>query len=224
MRRGVRALALGAFVLALAAILCISSCRVDWLMAWAYVGMLGTMLAITALVVPMDRELIEERTKIKEDSKRWDRPIAIILSAFTPAATLVVAGLDTRFGWSPQIPLTLQVAALAIAALGNLLNIWAMMSNKFFSRFVRIQKDRGHTVATGEPYRLVRHPGYARSTVFILATGLALGSLWALIPAGLLVCLLVFRTALEDKTLQEELDGYREYAQRVRYSLLPGIW
>jgi protein-S-isoprenylcysteine O-methyltransferase Ste14 len=99
-----------------------------------------------------------------------------------------------------------------------------MASNKFFSTAVRIQMDRSHTVASGGPYRYVRHPGYVGYIISWFATSLALGSLWALILVGLVMCLFVIRTALEDKTLLEELDGYQDYAKQVRYRLLPGIW
>jgi protein-S-isoprenylcysteine O-methyltransferase Ste14 len=99
-----------------------------------------------------------------------------------------------------------------------------MASNRFFSSVVRIQTDRGHTVATGGPYRFVRHPGYVGMMVSALGTTILLGSLWAFIPATLLIGLIIFRTALEDRTLQNELEGYKEYAARVRYRLLPGVW
>jgi protein-S-isoprenylcysteine O-methyltransferase Ste14 len=107
---------------------------------------------------------------------------------------------------------------------GMLLVSWAMASNKFFSTTVRIQDDRGQTVTSSGPYRLVRHPGYVGFLVSNLATPLLLGSLWALIPAVVLEALVVVRTALEDRTLQAELGGYRDYARRVRYRLLPGVW
>jgi len=79
-------------------------------------------------------------------------------------------------------------------------------------------------VATTGPYRYVRHPGYVGFIVSFFGTALALGSLWAIIPAGLIACLLVARTTLEDRALQDELPGYNDYVQRVRYRLLPGIW
>ena len=101
---------------------------------------------------------------------------------------------------------------------------WATGSNAFFSLTVRIQKERSHAVATGGPYRFVRHPSYAGGILFELAAPIMLGSWWALIPGGLNAILFVIRTALEDKTLQAELDGYQEYAQRTRYRVLPGIW
>jgi protein-S-isoprenylcysteine O-methyltransferase Ste14 len=137
---------------------------------------------------------------------------------------LIVAGLDTRNGWSPSLALIFQFAALTAAAGGNLISIWATSVNKFYSRFVRIQKERGHFAISDGPYRFIRHPGYLGQVIFSLASGLALGSLWALIPGGLFAVLLVLRTALEDRTLQEELQGYKAYTRRVRYRLIPYIW
>ena len=214
----------GALILILAASLFISSGRLDWVMAWVYVGVLVANQVVTAFVlIPKSPELLAERAQ-STGPRDLDRVLAGIMALFGPAATLIVAGLDVRFGWSPQIPFALQAAAVAIAVLGMLLSIWAMASNRFFYGFVRIEKDRGHTVATGGPYQFVRHPGYVGGILFDLATPLILGVLWALIPAGLTMCLFVVRTALEDRTLLEELDGYEDYAARVRYRLLPGVW
>jgi protein-S-isoprenylcysteine O-methyltransferase Ste14 len=101
---------------------------------------------------------------------------------------------------------------------------WAMVTNRFFSSIVRIQRDRGHIVCDGGPYRWVRHPGYAGGALAALATPLALGSWWAFVPAVLTILLTAWRTALEDRTLQQELPGYAAYTQRTRYRLLPGVW
>jgi len=207
--------------LILAAILFISSGRLDWVWAWAYLGLGVIILAINVLV--MSPELIAERGEIKENIKPWDRVLTTLIILPTLGAP-IVAGLDERFGWSPELALAVHLVALAFWALGQGLFTWAMASNVFFSGAVRIQMDRGHTVATGGPYRYVRHPGYVGYIITWFATSLALGSLWALIPAGLVMCLMIIRTALEDRTLQEELDGYKEYAQQTRYRLLPGIW
>jgi protein-S-isoprenylcysteine O-methyltransferase Ste14 len=207
--------------LLIAAILFIASGRLDWVWAWAYLGVGVGILVINASVLPP--ELIAERGQVKEDTKDWDRVLAIFIIIPT-LGTLIVAGLDERFGWSSQLDWAIQVVALVFFALGQGLFSWAMASNKFFSGTVRIQEERGHTVATGGPYQYVRHPGYVGYIISWIATSLALGSLWALIPVGLVMGLFVIRTALEDKTLLEELDGYREYAARVRYRLLPGVW
>jgi protein-S-isoprenylcysteine O-methyltransferase Ste14 len=207
--------------LILAAILFIASGRLDWVWAWAYLGVGVGIVAINALVLPP--ELIAERGQTKEDTKSWDKVLGILL--ITPTlGTLIVAGLDKRFGWSLPLAVVVHLVALIFYALAQGLFTWAMASNKFFSGTVRIQKERGHTVASGGPYRYVRHPGYVSYIASWIATSLALGSLWALIPAGLVMGLMVVRTALEDKTLQAELDGYKDYAARVRYRLLPGVW
>jgi len=207
--------------LILAAILFIASGRLDWVWAWAYLGVGVGIVAINALVLPP--ELIAERGQTKEDTKSWDKVLGILL--ITPTlGTLIVAGLDKRFGWSLPLAVVVHLVALIFYALAQGLFTWALASNKFFSGSVRIQKERGHTVASGGPYRYVRHPGYVGYIASWIATSLALGSLWALIPAGLVMGLMVVRTALEDKTLQAELDGYKDYAARVRYRLLPGVW
>ena len=223
LRRGVlkRMLQVVIQTLLIAALLFISSGRLDWGWAWAYLGVGVSILAINVFV--MSPELIAERGQLGEDIKTWDR----VLTAFLILPTLampIMAGLDERFGWSPPLAPAIHLIALMFFALAQLLFTWAMAANKFFSTSVRIQMDRGQTVASGGPYRYVRHPGYVGYIVSCFAMSLALGSLWALIPAGLVMCLMVVRTALEDKTLQNELDGYRQYAARVRYRLLPGVW
>jgi len=209
-------------LLILAAILFISSGRLDWVWAWAYLGVGVSILAINVLVMPP--ELIAERGRTdKKDIKAWDR-VLTTLNILPTLGVPIIAGLDERFGWSPPLAAAIQVVGLVFLALAQGLFTWAMVSNKFFSTAVRIQTDRNHTVATGGPYRYVRHPGYVGYVVSSFATPLALGSLWGLIPAGLTMCFLIVRTALEDRALLDELDGYKEYAGRVRYRLLPGVW
>ena len=218
------ALRLLAFVLVLTAILLLAAGRWDWVTGWVYMAIYACVTLVGVVAVPLDPELVEERTHIKEGVKEWDKRIAVVGSVLYPLAIFVVAGLDARFGWSPQIPLALQVSALAAAAAGNMVSIWATAVNRFYSRFVRIQKERGHSVITAGPYRYVRHPGYLGQIIFSLASALALGSLWTLVPGGLFAVLLVVRTVLEDRTLQDELEGYTEYARRVHHRLIPYIW
>lgn len=213
-----------AFVLVLAAILFIAAGRWDWVMGWVYMAMYACVTVIAVLVVPLDPDLIAERTQLKEGVKEWDKRITVVGSILYPLAILIVAGLDVRNGWSTGVPLALQWAALAIALLGNLLSVWATAVNRFYGRFVRIQKERGHSVVSDGPYRTIRHPGYLGQIIFSLASALALGSLWALIPGTLFALLLAVRTLLEDRTLREELEGYKAYTQRVRYRLIPYIW
>ncbi len=112
----------------------------------------------------------------------------------------------------------------AFIALGYAAAVWALVKNRFFSGVVRIQTDREHAVCDSGPYRVIRHPGYAGNVLPLFGIALALSSLWALIPAVAGLVIAVLRTALEDRTLQAELPGYREYARRMRYRLFPGIY
>ena len=207
-----------------AVILFAASGRLNWVWAWVYVGVGAAILVVNALVIlPTTPELVAERSRVAENTKGWDR-VAVVLIFISGAGIFLVAGLDERFGWSPGLAVAIHVAALVVTILAQALFIWAMASNQFFAKTVRIQEERAHAVASGGPYRFVRHPGYAANIVTMFAVSLLFGSLWALIPAALSALAFIVRTALEDKTLQRELDGYADYARQVRYRLVPGIW
>jgi len=201
--------------------------RLNWVMGWVCTGVsLGSAVVSRVIAARRNPELLAERGRALEaaDVQGWDRLLLVLVGLVGPLATSIVAGLDQRFGWPPQVPLALQLVALTLMILGSLLATWAMVENKFFSAVVRIQKDRGQTVVTTGPYRFVRHPGYAGGLIAYLAMPFMLDALWMLIPALVIVTGIIVRTSLEDKTLQEGLDGYEDYAQRVRYRLLPGVW
>ena len=137
---------------------------------------------------------------------------------------LLVAGLDALFDWSPPFSIPAKIIALVIILAGNALGSYALFENRFFSGIVRIQTERGHQVISTGPYRWMRHPGYAGVLLLYLATPIFLDSRWAFLPALFLTVVLLIRTNLEDKALQNELEGYWAYANRVRYRLLPGVW
>ena len=211
-------------LLVVAAILFISSGDLGWVWAWVYIAVGVAVLTINALVIlPTNPELAVERSRVAENTKGWDR-VAVVLIFVSGAGIFLVAGLDERFSWSPQLATAVHIVALVAVIIAQAVFTWAMASNRFFAKTVRIQEERGHTVASSGPYRFVRHPGYAANIVTMLAVSLLLGSLWALIPATLCVLAFIIRTALEDKTLQAELNGYKDYAQQTRYRLLPGVW
>jgi protein-S-isoprenylcysteine O-methyltransferase Ste14 len=219
-----RLVQIGFLVLIQAVVLFVSVWKWDWWNIWVYLGLYMAFLVFNAVVLlPRHKDLVEERSQIGEGAKSWDKVIGGI-SAFGGLLILIVAGLNERFDWAGSIPFWIQVAAFVLLGLSYPLFTWAMLSNKFFSTIVRIQKERGHTVQTGGPYRFVRHPGYASLLVSYLMIPIALGSLWAVIPAFVLVVNLFVRTVLEDRTLQNELEGYQEYAGRVRFRLIPGFW
>ena len=199
----------------------------NWWQAWTY-----SVLVILAGVAgrwwsdKRNPGLASERFHALKapDVKPWDRWLAP-LAAFSVGFPLhIVAALDHRFGWSLPFLSGLDITGLVLVALGYGFSVWALVENRFFSLAVRIQADRGHRLVDSGPYRIVRHPGYAGNIPAMIGMVLALGSLWMLIPVAVALFFTGLRTALEDRTLQAELPGYREYAQRVRYRLIPGIY
>jgi protein-S-isoprenylcysteine O-methyltransferase Ste14 len=204
-----------------------SAGTLDWPMGWVYIviyiglALLGRLIGLRATP-----DLIEERSASlgKAGAQSGDKLLVILVALVGPFLMVVVSGLNYRNGWPPPVAPWLQWTAAAAMLLGFGFSTWAMLVNRFFSAVVRIQTDRGHIVVSDGPYRIVRHPGYAGGAAGYAASALALGSVWALLPAALIVAAIAIRTAREDRKLQAELPGYLEYAGRVRYRLLPGVW
>jgi protein-S-isoprenylcysteine O-methyltransferase Ste14 len=215
------------FVVLFPCVLFLVAGRLDWPIAWVYVALHILSALVSRLIVfRINPDLLVERARSldAERGKSWDRPLVLLVALIGPLALWIVAGLDERLGWSPDLSLPLQVTALLLVLLGYAIGTWAMVANAYFSGIVRIQDDRGQTVVQTGPYRLVRHPAYAGALISYLAMPVMLNSLWALIPAVLIIAALWIRTLLEDRTLAAELPGYADYARRTRYRLIPGIW
>lgn len=198
-----------------------------WWQAWVY-SLLIFAAGIGGRIWAERRHpgLMAERVTFGKDTnvKPWDKILAPLMSVSVGFPLVIVAGLDHRFGWTKEFPFWVSVVGFVLIGVGYGLAVWALVENRFFSGIVRIQTERGHVVCDSGPYRIVRHPGYAGNILPLVGIVLALSSVWTLIPAGVALIIAVIRTALEDKTLQQELPGYRDYAQRVRYRLIPGIY
>jgi protein-S-isoprenylcysteine O-methyltransferase Ste14 len=198
--------------------------RWDWVRGWLFIVVFVIALAISSWFLwRTNPEMLIARTWSHEDTKRWDKflvPFALLaLYAIIPVAALD----DGRFQW---FPVSWWVCGIGyVLFIGSFVLVtWAQAVNKFFEVNVRLQTERGHRVVDRGPYAIIRHPGYVGGILIAVGSALCLGSLWALIPAGLASALLILRTKWEDQTLQEELEGYREYASRVRFRLIPGLW
>ncbi len=213
--------------IAMLGILLIAAGELIWWEAWAYSVMsLVVLFSSRIVLIIKNPALAEERVNAgsKEDTKDWDRILMPITALVGPVVSWIIAGLDVRFGWSQDLPNWIQIIALGVIFAGGMLGTWAMIINQFFSSHVRIQTDRGHTVVQKGPYRVVRHPGYAGAVVSWIAAPVFFSSFWVLVPTILVLIASIIRTALEDRTLQEELPGYAEYARKVKFRLIPGIW
>jgi len=194
----------------------------SWLLfGVTFVHFVGSTLALARY----DPELLVQRLTVRrEGSKAWDE---VLMRAGNLTGMLLVpavAGLDVgRYRWS-SLGVYYALLGLVLMVASSILLNWAMIENPHFEPTVRIQEDRGHRVVSSGPYGFVRHPGYLSGILWMSAIPLIVGSLYAFVPVALYGALMVLRTHLEDRTLHEELAGYPEYAERVRYRLLPGIW
>ena len=197
-----------------------SAGRWDLPFAWAYLAAIAGAMAAAALVI--DRGLLRERAKPGPGG--IDRNLRFIMVPFF-AAHLVIAGLDIgRFQWSGHLAAGIQIAGVVGLAASMALSVWAAGVNRFFSPVVRIQCERGHHVVTSGPYRWIRHPGYTASLGSMLCSGPALGSWWSMVVLAPMLVLIFRRTSIEDRYLHERLEGYVDYAKRVRHKLVPCVW
>jgi protein-S-isoprenylcysteine O-methyltransferase Ste14 len=198
-----------------------------WWNAWAYLAaaVVGAASSRIAIALRHPDLLVERGTSMdSKDTKPWDRAIVLLAALLLPTVGLIVAGLDHRFAWTLPFPTGVHIAGLALLAVGFAVGAWAMAANRFFSAMIRIQKERGHVVVTGGPYRFVRHPAYAGSLPATLGIPLLLNSWWAFVPAAVIIALTIVRTAWEDRTLRRGLPGYAKYARTTRFRLIPGVW
>ncbi len=195
-----------------------------WTRGWLFFFVIVVGLIVGGLYLRrVNPEIFAARINRHEGTKPWDRILMTMFLLAEMAIPIVAALDDARFHWLP-IPSWVCVLGYVLLITGMVGFVWAESVNKFFEPTVRIQSDRGHKVIDAGPYAIIRHPGYVAACLLFIGMSLALGSVWALIPAILLCLLLVVRTIWEDRTLREELAGYEEYAQRVRYRLIPGVW
>jgi protein-S-isoprenylcysteine O-methyltransferase Ste14 len=211
--------------LLMGAALFLSAGTVQWLHGWLFLAvfLLLTLVAM-AWLSRVNPDIFVARSRLTgQGTKGWDRVIlALLLSSFV--MVLIVAGLDDgRFHWAPAPEWAVLLGYVLLLA-GFFGTAWPQAVNRHFEPSVRVQSDRDHHVIMTGPYAYVRHPGYIFASILTFGLALALGSLWALLPALLVVVVFVIRTRLEDATLQRELPGYAEFAARVRYKWIPGVW
>ena len=195
-----------------------------WWNGWAFMAYMAALAVLTGTFFTNSTDLAEERMTARKKAKSWDAVLVPLIAVVLPTLGIILAGLDRRYGWTTAITTTVSLIALVPMIAGTVLTFWAMKTNAFFSSHVRIQTDRGHTVVSDGPYRFVRHPGYAGAIVYNLALPVMLGSLVAFWTGLAILVLSTVRIVLEERTLRAELPGYREYAERVHYRLLPGLW
>jgi protein-S-isoprenylcysteine O-methyltransferase Ste14 len=216
----------GLWLAGMAALLFIPAGTLRWPAAWMFLlEMCAWTFAMSAWLARHDPELLAERVKPlnQPGQKRWDK-ILITGAAVLWAAWLAFMPLDAvRYRWSHVPPWVEGMGAIGLLACAYLVYL-TFRENTYAAPVVRIQKERGHKVVATGPYQYVRHPMYAGAAFFFLSTPLQLGSWWGLALAPVMIAVLAIRAVLEEHTLAVELEGYAEYAARVRYRLIPLVW
>jgi protein-S-isoprenylcysteine O-methyltransferase Ste14 len=198
--------------------------RLDWSPGWIFIAFLGIAYSVSILILKrVNPAIFRARNRFQSGTKRWD-VILVSLICFGMVAEIPLATFDAgRMTWS-TVPASVVIFGYVLLAAGIALGAWAQAVNRFFEPGVRLQRERDqHVISTG-PYAFVRHPGYVSAIMLFVGLALALASWWALIPAAWASGLLVLRTSWEDALLRAELDGYADYARRVRFRLMPGLW
>lgn len=206
-------------------ILLIAAGRIDWSNGWLFFALvLGYEVTYVCLFLRVNPGLVNERGKIlPKGRKRFDLVFAAL---YLPLyfSILIISAIDAgRYGWT-NMPVGVVFIGVTMFILASIFSFWAMYANTFFNCMISIQEDRKQEVVVKGPYRIVRHPGYIAGIFSTLASPLVLGSWWGLIPSSVLISTIVIRTALEDRTLQGEMPGYKEYALLTRYRLIPFLW
>jgi protein-S-isoprenylcysteine O-methyltransferase Ste14 len=187
---------------------------------WLYIFVIAAPVAIFGIYLfRTDPKLLERRMRTRE--KRKEQKLVIKLSVLAFPLIFVLPGFDKRLGWS-KVPLAVELISFVLVLIGYLMVTAVFRANSFASRIIEVEKSQ-KVISTG-PYSVVRHPMYSSTIVLYLFTPPALGSYWALIPTFLFLLIFVPRILGEEMELAEHLDGYKEYMQKVRYRLIPGLW
>lgn len=194
-----------------------------WLQGWIYlIVMITFSTSFITYLTKKDPELLKARAKIKT-TERWDKKLSIIGTPFF-ILLYIIPGFDAvRFKWS-NLPFYISIIGYIGMIIAIIIFLLVSRENTYLSRVVEIQEERGHKVITTGPYRIIRHPMYFSVIILYISHCLALGSVFGLIPCGIIIIMIIFRTIREDKMLHEQLEGYKEYTQKTRYKLIPGIW
>ncbi len=205
-------------------IIFISAGRINYWQGLIYLSIGLIMFLLNYTVLQIDTELLKERSKPGEGTKKWDK-IILGLSFLVTISMYIIAGVDSgRYHWSTEFHWSVCLLGIILTASGQLLFLIAQKQNRFFSSTVRIQTDREHIVCDTGLYKIVRHPAYLGSIIQSLGFPLLFGSLWSIIPICILIVLFIIRTNLEDRMLKNELKGYLEYSDKTRFKIIPYVW
>lgn len=208
------------FIALMLVIFFLSAGTIDYWEAWIYLAVIVVfMFPFLIYFIKNDPNLLERRMRTKE--KETEQKLIVKLLFLCVLFTFMLPGFDKRFEWS-NVSIEVVIVSDIIVLLGYVMIFLAMKKNGYASRIIEV--DEGQKVISSGPYAMVRHPMYLGELLMLLFAPLALGSYWAIVPALFIIPILVARIRNEEKVLERELKGYREYTQKIRFRLIPGIW
>ena len=213
------------WIVAMAALLFVPAGTLQWPGAWVFLGfMIATGLGFGGWLARRDPALLTERMRppIRADQPAADKKFLLVF-ALVNLIWFIAMGLDERFHWS-HMPIAWQALGLALLVLSSAIIAWVFNENSFAAAVVRLQSERGHHVISSGPYAFVRHPMYSGAVLFMFGIALLLGSWWGVVTSPIFAILFGVRTRIEERTLMTGLPDYADYAARVRYRLVPGMW
>jgi len=198
-----------------------------WIEGWLF-SVIFLLMSFGTLVYLYfhDPELLVERfgSPVQEGQKPWDK---VLLSLFFLEFLVwfAIMPIDARRrGWSPTFPLWIKIAGTLLLLLASFLLFEALKENTFAAPVVKMQKERGQKVISTGLYSIVRHPMYAGATLLFISAPLLLGSVYGLIMGFVLIVTIAIRSVGEEAMLKQELPGYREYMQKVKWRMIPFIF
>ncbi|MDD3281257.1 MAG: isoprenylcysteine carboxylmethyltransferase family protein [Bacteroidales bacterium] len=213
------------WIIVTALVFFLASGKTNNLRVWIYICVYAIGgLIIGILLYKKSPKLLNDRGKMQEGTKQFDKYIILTYFLFAIIITPLIAGIDKRLNLSEVLPFYYLYVGIILYIISAIFSTWPMLYNPFFEGTVRIQKEKHHYVITTGPYKIVRHPGYLGMLFGSISLPFALGSLLAFIPLFIMIILIFVRTYYEDTTLQKEFTGYSEYCKKVKYRLIPFIW
>lgn len=193
---------------------------VDYFGGWLFMGVLFVPMFCAGVVMMIKNpELLKKRLIAKEKQK--EQSAVIKLSGLVFILGFVLCGLEVRFGWY-KLPLWVTILGTVIFLFAYILYAEVLRENTYLSRTIEVQKDQ--KVIDSGLYGIVRHPMYAAVVLLFLSIPLVLGSLYAFIIFFAFPFILAIRIKHEEEFLEKELNGYKDYKNKVKFRLIPYIW
>ena len=188
--------------------------------AWLFIALLFIPMLLAGIILMFKNpDLLRRRLDAKE--KESEQKIVVLLSGIMFLSGFILAGLNYRYQWT-KMPLSIIIIAAILFLLSYILYGEVLRENEFLFRTIKVQKNQ-KVVDTGL-YKIVRHPMYSSTIILFLTIPLILGSIYSFIVFLIYPLIIVIRTNNEEKVLEKELTGYKEYKKKVKYKLIPYLW